>query len=206
MPAAGPGQLLLRTRLLSLDPYMRGRMSDAPSYAEPVAVGAADDRADGQRGRGLERGRIRGGRSGARHGRLAGLRGSRRAACRQDRPCRSPSSPTHSACWACPDSPPTWDFWTSGSRSPGRRWSWRPRPGRSVRSSARSPSSRAARVVGIAGGAEKCDFAVETLGFDACIDHRDPNLRELLARRAPRASMSTSRMSAVRCSPRCCRC
>ncbi|MDX2495577.1 MAG: NADP-dependent oxidoreductase, partial [Desulfuromusa sp.] len=34
------GQVLLRTLYLSLDPYMRGRMSDAPSYAPPVAVGA----------------------------------------------------------------------------------------------------------------------------------------------------------------------
>ena len=34
-----PGQMLLRTDFLSLDPYMRGRMSDAPSYAAPVAVG-----------------------------------------------------------------------------------------------------------------------------------------------------------------------
>src|SRR3954454_24263086 len=35
----GPGELLLRTRFLSLDPYMRGRMSDAPSYAKPVGIG-----------------------------------------------------------------------------------------------------------------------------------------------------------------------
>jgi len=34
------GQVLLRTQYLSLDPYMRGRMSDAPSYAAPVAVGS----------------------------------------------------------------------------------------------------------------------------------------------------------------------
>src|SRR6185295_2399561 len=39
VPQAGPGQLLLRTKWLSLDPYMRGRMSDAPSYAKPVGVG-----------------------------------------------------------------------------------------------------------------------------------------------------------------------
>jgi NADPH-dependent curcumin reductase CurA len=41
-PARSPrdGQVLLRTRYLSLDPYMRGRMSDAPSYAAPVEVGA----------------------------------------------------------------------------------------------------------------------------------------------------------------------
>ncbi len=36
----GPGQVLLRTVYLSLDPYMRGRMSDAPSYSPPVAIGA----------------------------------------------------------------------------------------------------------------------------------------------------------------------
>ena len=36
---SGSGQMLLRTLWLSLDPYMRGRMSDAPSYAKPVGVG-----------------------------------------------------------------------------------------------------------------------------------------------------------------------
>ena len=39
IPEPQAGQVLLRTRWLSLDPYMRGRMSDAPSYAAPVAVG-----------------------------------------------------------------------------------------------------------------------------------------------------------------------
>jgi NADPH-dependent curcumin reductase CurA len=39
VPAPLTGQLLLRTLYLSLDPYMRGRMSDAPSYAPPVAIG-----------------------------------------------------------------------------------------------------------------------------------------------------------------------
>ena len=35
----GPDEMLLRTLWLSLDPYMRGRMSDAPSYAKPVGIG-----------------------------------------------------------------------------------------------------------------------------------------------------------------------
>jgi NADPH-dependent curcumin reductase CurA len=39
MPAVRDGDVLRRTIYLSLDPYMRGRMSDAPSYAAPVAVG-----------------------------------------------------------------------------------------------------------------------------------------------------------------------
>src|SRR5215217_9009722 len=39
IPELGPGQVLLRTLWLSLDPYMRGRMSDAKSYAKPVGIG-----------------------------------------------------------------------------------------------------------------------------------------------------------------------
>ncbi|HAI47064.1 MAG TPA: NADP-dependent oxidoreductase, partial [Stenotrophomonas sp.] len=35
VPAPGPGQVLLRNRWLSLDPYMRGRMEEGPSYAAP---------------------------------------------------------------------------------------------------------------------------------------------------------------------------
>src|ERR1700741_557486 len=40
LPALADGQLLLRTLFLSLDPYMRGRMSAARSYAPPVEIGA----------------------------------------------------------------------------------------------------------------------------------------------------------------------
>src|SRR6476619_6966442 len=39
VPQPGPGEVLLKTKWLSLDPYMRGRMSDAPSYAKPVGIG-----------------------------------------------------------------------------------------------------------------------------------------------------------------------
>jgi NADPH-dependent curcumin reductase CurA len=39
VPQAGDGEVLRRTIYLSLDPYMRGRMSDAASYATPVAIG-----------------------------------------------------------------------------------------------------------------------------------------------------------------------
>ena len=37
-PTPGEGEVLLRTIWLSLDPYMRGRMSDGPSYAQPVPI------------------------------------------------------------------------------------------------------------------------------------------------------------------------
>src|SRR4051795_4480273 len=38
VPVPGAGEVLLRTIWLSLDPYMRGRMSDGPSYATPVPL------------------------------------------------------------------------------------------------------------------------------------------------------------------------
>jgi len=41
VPAAGHGQVLVRVLYLSLDPYMRGRMNDAKSYAPPVKLGSA---------------------------------------------------------------------------------------------------------------------------------------------------------------------
>jgi NADPH-dependent curcumin reductase CurA len=41
MPEPGEGEVLLQTLWLSLDPYMRGRMHDGPSYATPTPVGAA---------------------------------------------------------------------------------------------------------------------------------------------------------------------
>ena len=39
MPVPGRGEVLLRHRFLSLDPYMRGRMDDTASYAAPVPLG-----------------------------------------------------------------------------------------------------------------------------------------------------------------------
>ncbi|MPZ21415.1 MAG: zinc-binding dehydrogenase [Luteitalea sp.] len=42
-----------------------------------------------------------------------------------------------------------------------------------------------ARVVGIAGGADKCRYAVEELGFDLCLDRREPQLPERLAHACP---------------------
>ncbi|HEV7775250.1 MAG TPA: NADP-dependent oxidoreductase [Luteibacter sp.] len=45
---------------------------------------------------------------------------------------------------------------------------------------------KGARVVGIAGGAEKCRYAVEELGFDVCLDRHDPRMAEQLAAACPR--------------------
>src|SRR5687767_4158209 len=39
IPRPGDGEILLRTPCLSLDPYMRARMLDGPSYAAPIPIG-----------------------------------------------------------------------------------------------------------------------------------------------------------------------
>ena len=39
IPVPGPNEVLCRTIYLSLDPYMRGRMNDVKTYAEPVPLG-----------------------------------------------------------------------------------------------------------------------------------------------------------------------
>src|SRR5258708_22504231 len=44
---------------------------------------------------------------------------------------------------------------------------------------------RGARVVGIAGSPAKCRYVVDDLGFDACVDHRDPAWRDLLDAATP---------------------
>jgi NADPH-dependent curcumin reductase CurA len=43
LPQPGPGQVLVRNVVMSVDPYMRGRMNDAKSYVPPFQVGAALD-------------------------------------------------------------------------------------------------------------------------------------------------------------------
>ena len=40
MPKPGAGEILVRNHFLSLDPYMRSRLSDAKSYAKPQEIGA----------------------------------------------------------------------------------------------------------------------------------------------------------------------
>ena len=43
LPDPGPGQVLVRNTVLSVDPYMRGRMNDTESYVAPYALNAAMD-------------------------------------------------------------------------------------------------------------------------------------------------------------------
>ena len=101
VPEPGPGQMLLRTIYLSLDPYMRGRMNAGPSYAKPVEVGEVME------GRAVcevvksNLPQLQAGRHRSRRDRLAGVCAVRWEGRAEDRPRASAPSPTRWACSGC---------------------------------------------------------------------------------------------------------
>jgi NADPH-dependent curcumin reductase len=185
VPAAGPEQLLLRTRYLSLDPYMRGRMSDAPSYAPPVAVGEV---MTGQTVSVVEASNAAGFTVGDLVLATVGWQDYGVVDARHAHKI-DPAIPRLSYALGVLGMPGL-TAWI-GLLEIGQ-----PQPDETVVVSAATggvgsvvgqiAKLKGCRVVGIAGGAEKCEFAVKTLGFDACLDHREPQLRERLAEAAPK--------------------
>ncbi len=185
VPAAGAGQLLLRTRYLSLDPYMRGRMSDAPSYARPVGLGEV---MTGQAVCVVEASHAPGFEPGDLVLAVAGW---------QD---YAVVDAAHATKLEAGIPKPSYALGVLGmpglTAYVGLLDIGAPRPGETVVVSAATGAVgsivgqiaklHGCRVVGIAGGPEKCAYAVGTLGFDACLDHRAGELRERLQAAAPK--------------------
>ncbi|WP_395677139.1 NADP-dependent oxidoreductase [Inquilinus sp.] len=184
VPAPGPGQLLIRTLWLSLDPYMRGRMSDAKSYATPVEighvmVGGAVGRIVASNHPGFAPGDIVEGRTGWQDYALSDGAGLLKVD-----PSLAPIS-TAVGVLGMPGRTAYTGLLTIGQ----------PKPGETVVVSAASGAVgsvvgqiariKGARVVGIAGGAEKGAYLTGELGFDAAVDHRAPDFAERLRAAVP---------------------
>lgn len=185
IPTPSDGQVLLRTVFLSLDPYMRGRMSDEPSYSAPVElgdvmVGGTVSRVEASKLDGYEEGDWVLGYSGWQDYALSDGTGLTNLG-------KNPEQPS----------------WTLGvlgmpgfTAYMGLTDIGQPKEGETlVVAAATGPVGatvgqigkiKGCRVVGIAGGAEKCCHAVETLGFDACIDHRAEDFAEQLKQACPK--------------------
>jgi len=179
-----PGQVLLRTLYLSLDPYMRGRMSDAPSYAPPVEidgvmVGGTVSRVVASRNPAFSEG-----------DRVLGYTGWQTHAVTDGTGLgKLPAELTH----------PSYALGVLGmpgfTAYRGLTWIGEPKAGETIVVAAATGAVGAVvgqvakilgcRVVGIAGGAEKCRYAVEELGFDACIDHHGADLPQRLQAACP---------------------
>ena len=184
IPAPGPGEVVTRTIWLSIDPYMRGRLSDRPSYAPPVQIGEVMTGENigeivSSNDPGFAPGEVvRGGRGWTTHSlNPAG------ALTKLDR-----HGPPLSAHLGVLGMPGTTAY--SGMKDIGQ-----PKAGETVVISAASGAvgsvagqlaKRAgARVIGIAGGPDKCLWVQETLRFDDCVDHRLSNLTDALVDACP---------------------
>jgi NADPH-dependent curcumin reductase CurA len=173
LPEPGEGEVLLRHRFLSLDPYQRGRMDDARSYAKPVEIGGVMEcGAVGQVAASRDP-RFREGDW------VLGGFGWQTFSVRPGKvliPLDPKEAPPSTALGVL--GMPGLTAWV-GLKDIGE-----PKPGETLVVSAASGAvgqvvgqlGRIAgcRVVGIAGGAAKCAFVKEKLGFDATVDHRMP--------------------------------
>src|SRR5436305_11174492 len=185
IPDPGDGEALVRGSYLSLDPYMRGRISGARSYAKPVEIGAVmEGRVVGQvvcsRDPGFREGDyVYGG-----YGWQFYSAVSAKDLIKLD-PNQAPLSPAVGV--LCMPGLTAY----VGLSEIGR-----PQGGETVVVSAASGAVGAvagqlakragAQIVGIAGGADKCRYVEGELGFDACIDHRSADLGAALDRACPK--------------------
>ncbi len=184
IPAPGEGQVLLRIRYLSLDPYMRGRMSAAKSYAAAVEIGQVME--GGTVGEVLESrhpdykpGDVVLSHSGWQSYAVADAKALRKL---------DPNQAPVTAALGVLGMPGFTAY--AGLLTIGR-----PKAGETVVVAAASGPVGAtvgqiarimgARAVGIAGGAEKCALVREEFGFDAAIDHRSPTFSEDLRAACP---------------------
>lgn len=184
LPAPAPGEVALRTRILSLDPYMRGRMNDARSYAKPVGIGetmegeAVAEVVESAAPE-LPVGSLVLARTGWAEAAVLPAAGLRQVDDRQ----------VPLSAWLGVLGMPGFTAW-SGLKLIGQ-----PKPGETVAVGAASgpvgslvgqlAKLAGCRAVGIAGGAEKCAYLTEELGFDAAVDHRDPQMADKLAAACP---------------------
>jgi NADPH-dependent curcumin reductase CurA len=184
VPEPAEGEVLLRGLYLSLDPYMRGRMSAARSYAKPVEVGAVmEGRVVGE----VARSRHPGFREGEYA--MGGYGWQLYSAVPGDGLLKlDPKDAPLSTALGILGMPGLTAY--VGLAKIGD-----PKAGETVVVSAASGAvgavvgqlarRRGARAVGIAGGAEKCRFVEQELGFDAAIDHRSGDLGAALERACP---------------------
>ncbi|MEM8577629.1 MAG: NADP-dependent oxidoreductase [Pseudomonadota bacterium] len=170
-PTPGPGQILVEVHYMSLDPYMRGRMDDAKSYAAPVPIGGTME--------GGAVGKVIASEDPAfAPGDMAfGMFGWATHAVADAKMCRK-LDPSHGPVTAALGvlGMPGFTGW-HGLMEYGR-----PKEGETlVVAAATGPvgsmvgqiaKGMGLRTVGIAGGADKCAMATDTFGFDACLDHR----------------------------------
>jgi NADPH-dependent curcumin reductase CurA len=184
VPEPAAGEVLVRNEWLSLDPYMRGRMSDAKSYVPPaqldeVMVGQTVGEVIGSRDATFKVGdKV-----------LTQLGWQTHGIARASDVTRVDAGRVPASCYLGVLGMPGLTAWF-GLFEIGK-----PQAADTVLISAASGAVgsvvgqlakiHGCRVVGIAGGKAKCEYVVKELGFDACVDHRAGNLYDDLRAACP---------------------
>jgi NADPH-dependent curcumin reductase len=181
IPMPGDGQVLLPTIWLSLDPYMRGRMSDAPSYATPVPIGGvmeagAVSEVIASNNPAFARGDIVMARTGWQTHALSDGKGLTKI---------DPRLAPISAALGMPGMTAYVGLLDIGKPQPGETVVVAAASGAVGSAVGQIAKLKGARAVGIAGGKDKCDYVRNELGFDDCLDHRDPALATKLRDACP---------------------
>ncbi|MCG4454072.1 MULTISPECIES: NADP-dependent oxidoreductase [unclassified Pseudomonas] len=185
IPAPAEGEVLLRTVYLSLDPYMRGRMSDAPSYAAPVEeggvmVGATVSRVVASRNPDYQVGEWVQAYAGWQDYALSDGTGLTRLGA-------TPENPAYAlGILGMPGFTAYMGLLDIGQPKAGETLVVAAATGPVGATVGQIGKLKGCHVVGVAGGPEKCRHAVEVQGFDACIDHRAPDFAEQLAKACPK--------------------
>lgn len=185
IPKPEQGQMLLRAVWMSLDPYMRGRMSDAKSYSEPVPVGGvmtcgAVCRVEESHLEGFAKGDLV-------MSYTAGWQdyslSNGAMVFKFDPDMQHPSQAL--GVLGMPGFTGYMGLLDIGQPKPGETVVVAAATGPVGAVVGQVAKLKGCRVVGVAGGAEKCAYAVKELGFDACLDHKQDDFAEQLAKACP---------------------
>ena len=183
LPAPADGLVLLRTMYLSLDPYMRGRMSDRPSYAPPlelgeVMVGGTVSRVIASRHPKFREGDVVSANAGWQDYTLSDG---------QDlMPLGDAAHPSYAlSVLGMPGFTAYHGLLNIGEPKPGETVVVASASGAVGAVVGQIAKLKGARAVGIAGGTDKCRYVVEELGFDVCLDRHDPQFAQQLAAACP---------------------
>jgi NADPH-dependent curcumin reductase CurA len=184
VPPVPDGGVLRRTIYLSLDPYMRGRMNDGPSYAAPVGLGEVMvGRTVGQVVESKHPGFVPGDIVEASDGwQEYGVSDGRHL--RKLDPAIAPVS-TALGVLGMPGLTAYVGLLDIGQPKPGETVVVSAAAGAVGSVVGQIAKIKGCRAIGIAGSPEKCDDVVRTLGFDACVSHRAAGFRQDLAAACP---------------------
>jgi hypothetical protein len=185
IPEPADGQVVVKVLYVSLDPAMRGWMNDARSYIAPVALGAV------MRAGGV--GRV----IASRHPRFAvddpvvGMFGVQEYAASDGTGMHRVDAalaplPAYLGALGMPGMTAYFGLLDIGKPQPGDTVVVSAAAGAVGGVAGQIARIKGCRVIGIAGGAEKCRYVVDDLGFDAAIDYKSEDVGAALARHCPK--------------------